>query len=225
MKRLISTLLCLLLVASLAACSTEKNTNPTDTADNTKATVIPSTPETSETNSPLFGEYYGNSYNNTILNIGISFPTDWILSTTAEVAELNKMDEQEMLTNFESHMKDAEVGYLLQASDPTGVSKVNLVLENLTLSDNSNITGAEYIELFKDTIKETLQDAGASNIILTPTSVQLGGRSYTVLTRSYMVDQMPFYQEQILFPLGNYMGILTLTGDTETILSRTYTLE
>ncbi len=224
MKRLFSILLCLLLIASLAACSDEKTTESTAT-DNTKATVIPSTPENTETNSPLFGEYYGNSYNNTLLNIGISFPTDWILTTTAELAQMNGVDEQDLLRDFESHMKDAEVGYLLQATDPTGISKVNLTLKNLALSGNSNITGTEYIELFKDTIKDELQDSGAANIILTPTSVQIGGRSYAVLTRSYMVDKMPFYQEQILFPLGNYMGILTLTGDTETILSRTYTLE
>ena len=138
---------------------------------------------------------------------------------------MNGIDEQEMLKDFETFMKDKELGYILQATDPTGVSKVNLTLENLALSGNSNITGTQYIELFKDSIKETLMDSGAANIILTPTSVQLGGRTYTVLTRSYMVDKMPFYQEQILFPLGNYMGILTLTGDTETILSRTYTLE
>ncbi|MBQ4569621.1 MAG: hypothetical protein IJA62_06180 [Ruminococcus sp.] len=224
MKRFFSIILCLLLIASLAACADEKATESPAT-DNTKATVIPSTPENTEENSPLFGEYYGNSYNNTLLNIGISFPTDWILTPTKEIAKMNGIDEQEMLKDFETFMKDKELGYILQATDPTGVSKVNLTLENLALSGNSNITGTQYIELFKDSIKETLMDSGAANIILTPTSVQLGGRTYTVLTRSYMVDKMPFYQEQILFPLGNYMGILTLTGDTETILSRTYTLE
>ncbi len=223
MKRICSLILCLLIIASLAACSGEKEPSTPDS--NKDTSVMPSTPETTEMNSPLFGEYYGNSYNNTIMNIGISFPTDWTLSATAELAEMNGVDEQDLLKDFESHMKDAEVGYLLQASDPTGVSKVNLVLKNLKLSGNSNITGAEYIELFKNSIKDELQNSGASNIILTPTSVQIGGRSHAVLTRSYMVESMPFYQEQILFPLGDYMGILTLTGDTETILSRTYTLE
>ena len=88
MKRFLSVLVCLLLIASLCACSEDKPAPSTDT-DTTKTTMLPSTPENTDTNSPLFGDYYGNSYSNTLLNIGISFPNDWTLLSTEAIAESN----------------------------------------------------------------------------------------------------------------------------------------
>ncbi len=224
MKRFFSTILCILMIASLAACSNNEPAT-TDNTNNTESTATTAyTPEVSESNSLLLGNCYGNSYNNTLMNIGISFPNDWILSTTAELAQMNNMEEQEMLTNFDSLMEESQVCYLLQASDPTGENNVNIVLDNLKLSDNANITGAEYIEITKETTKETLQQLGCANVMSNSTSVYIGGREYAVQRLSYMLEETPIYQEQIHFPLGNYMGILTLTGNTEDILSRIYPL-
>lgn len=222
MKRIFAAILCILFVASLASCSKDEPANNTSNTENTATTAF--TPEILENNSLLFGNYYGNSYNNTLMNIGISFPNDWTLSTTAELAGLNNMDEQEMLTNFDALMEEAQICYLLQASDSTGENIVNIVLDNLKISDNVNITGAEYIERTKDLTKESLQQMGCANIMLNKTSVHIGGREYAVQRLSYMLEEVPIYQEQIHFPLGNYMAIITLTGNTQEILSRIYSL-
>lgn len=222
MKRFLALIICLLMFASLCAC--DNGVTPFEEPQTREPVSLPA-PSVKES-SIVFGDYYGNSYNNISLNLGLSLPNEWTVSETSELAELNKMDEDKMLSDFESLMEDTQVAYLMFAQDSTGADNTNLIVENLKFSGNSGITPEEFIEMSADNTKAMLEQAGATDIELTPSSISFGGERHAVQILSYTLMDAHIYQEQILFPAGDdYMAILTITGNTETILSRIYPLE
>lgn len=220
MKKLIALFLAVLMLTGLVACGTD---NSSDTGSN-QETAVATESESALPNKMVFGDYYGNSYNNTFLSIGISFPNDWTLSTASELAEINGMDETEMTTDFANAMEDIQTAYILNAADSTGECNANIIVENLKLTGYSHITGAEYIELTKENTVSVLEAAGATDINLTVTSVTIGDKTYSVQILSYTLLETYINQTQIMLPAGDFMAILTLTGDTETILNRIYPL-
>lgn len=222
MKRIFALILGILMLAGLCAC--DNGVTSFEEAETREPVSIPA-PEIKES-SIVFGDYYGNSYNNTSLNLGISLPNDWTISTVSELAELNGMDEDEMLSDFESLMEDTQVAYLMFAQDSTGANNANLIVENIKMSGNSGMSSDDYQQLSGDVTKSMLEEAGAENVAVNPTSISFGGERYTAQTIAYSIEGISIYQEQIIFPAGeDFMAVLTLTGDTETIISRIYPLE
>ena len=222
MKRFLALIVCLLMFASLCAC--DNGVTPFEEPQTREPVSIPA--PTIKESSIVFGDYYGNSYNNTSLNLGLSLPDDWTVSETSELAELNGMDEEEMLSDFESLMENTQVAYLMFAQDSTGTNNAQLLVENLAVSGNSGISAEDYITLSESVTKTMLEQTGATDIELTPSSISFGYERYAAQIISYTLMDTYIYQEQILFPAGeDYMAILTITGDTETIISRIYPLE
>ncbi len=222
MKRLISLIMAVLMLASLCACAKNTTTTtPTNTEPNTEeATMSPSY----YVNNLVFGEHYDTSYSNESLKIGFSLPPEWSITNTTKLAEMNEMDEEEMIANFHQVMKDHETATMLYAESDDGASSIEIIAQNLEATGHKTITADEYMEIFEEPYRESLEEEGATDIIVAPSTVYISNIKHTVRLVSYTMDDKKVYQEQVLFPFTDYMVLVIMTGDTETILNRIYSL-
>lgn len=219
MKKLSALLLALFMFTGLCACSEKETSKPAD--------ITSPAPIETEANTPVtefdFGSVYDLSYSNTTMNIGISLPTGFVVTGSDKLAELNSLDETLMTTNLPEAMKDKAKAYIFVAMDNAG-TYMNIVAENLKISGNTFITGTEYFSLRAEETKKELEDMGAEDITLTPSNVYIAGTDHAVEIANYTLGGMECSETRIAFPAGNFMAVMTLKGDVDTILNRIYSL-
>ncbi len=215
MKKIFALLICIIMVLSLAACGS---------GDNTDTTTVPATTE-AQTPPPqfMFGTTYGTSYNNTTMGIGISLPSEFIITSTEELAEMNGFDEELMTTNLPEAMVNTLRAYIFVATDNAG-NYMNIIVENLQIPNTTFIAGSKYFEIYAEETKKEYEDMGATDVTLTPTKVTIAGMEHDVELINYTLDGIAACDTRISFPAGNFIAIMTLKGDTDLILNRTYSL-
>ncbi len=216
MKRLSALLLTVLLILSLCACSEKTTQSETENI-----------PLETEAQTPVtefeFGTTYGLSYNNETMGIGISLPSEFTVTSEDQLAELNGLDRTLMTTDLPAAMENTKRAYLFIAMDNAG-TYMNIVAENLKISGDTFITGTEYFSLRADETKKELEDMGAEDITLTPSNVYIAGTDHAVEIANYTLGGMACSETRIAFPTGNFMAVMTLKGDVDTILNRIYSL-
>lgn len=214
MKKITAFLMCILMVLSLTACGNEDTTTTTVPAASEEI-VIPTEFE--------FGSAYGTSYSNPTMGIGISLPSEFVITSNAELAKLNSFDEELMTTNLPEAMENTLRAYIFVAMDDAG-NYMNIIVENLKISGKTFITGLEYFENNTEDTKKDYEDMEAVDVTLTPSEVYIAGTRYDVELISYTLGGVSCTDTRIAFPAGNFMAVMTLKGDTSLILNRTYGL-
>ena len=205
--------------ASLCACGEENKTEATDAP--TVATMA-----TEEVYIPTafdFGKTYNTSYINRTLGIGLSLHEEWKLSTTAELAKRNGLDEALMVKDLPAAMGDKETACILSATGDED-SAVEIFVENISLTVGSDLTGEEYFEAKHDAIHEELEKIGAENVMMAPTSATIAHNAHDAIVIGYYIGEDPYLQYRIAFPEGDYMGIMVIKGEDDPILARIYSL-
>lgn len=218
MKRLSALLLTVVLILSLCACGEKSEVTQPET-ENISLETEAQTPVTEFE----FGTTYGLSYNNETMGIGISLPSEFTVTSEDQLAELNGLDRTLMTTDLPAAMENTKRAYLFVAMNNAG-TYMNVVAENLKLSGKTFITGKEYFELNNAEAVKDLEDMGATEITSTPSNITISGTLYDVEVMSYYLDDIACSETKIAFPAGNFMGVMTIKGDVDTIINRIYGL-
>lgn len=211
-------MLCIIMVLSLCACNEAENTAQTEsTTQPTEAEVLSPASEFD------FGSVYGKSYSNTTMGIGISLPSEFVITSTEELAKISSIDEELMTTNLPKAMENTLRAYIFAATDNAG-SYMNIIVENLRISNKAFIFGHEYFNIYSEEIKQEIEDMGGEDVTITPSKVTIAGTEHDVALINYTLSGDTCSETRIAFPSGNFIAIMTLKGDTSLILNRIYGL-
>lgn len=214
MKRILTLLLALSLMLSLAACTPARK--PTETeASKTGApeTEAPETeaPETENAGSAeIRGTVQNGVYENRLLNLRIACPEGWIIYDDQQIAQVNNITADVM--------KDSDVGELigkngqfmdLMAVSGTGGS-INLIIQpkQALLDAYSDL---QVFALSKETFKAQFKASGFEITEYEPVTMQVGGEERTVLHIIMSGNGVDMDEYQIWYRNNDtYMGVLTL---------------
>ena len=151
MKRIIATLLMLLMLLSLCACGkseSEIRGQVSDVAE-TPAEEEPAEEAVEEEAAEAqVGSVTGGRYESSFLGIGCELDENWVYASQEEMAELlgvtADMFEDE---SYAEAMKNADMFYDMYAIVADGTTSINVLVQNLGLIYGTVLSEEEYVEL------------------------------------------------------------------------------
>ncbi len=197
MKKILSVFLALLMVVLLVGCGIEEASNVDDVTNPAKAKISKGTIE-------------GDVYKNDFLGFSFTKPATWVYSTDEEIAEvMNVAVDQILGENFEKAMENNPATYDMMVVDMMTGTNVNLVYENLKKSFATNITEAQYFELFK----QQLENVEGITVSFSDDlkTVTLGETVFTKCVCETTMNGQTMTQIFYVSKNGGYMVIVTAT--------------
>lgn len=205
--RILSALLAILMLASLASCSakpergsiSDEETKPT--AEDTKADGV----------EYALPERSGNTYSSKSLGAKMTIDEGWVFSTDEEIAELNNIVLDAAGDNYVESLKKADMFYDMMAANETTGDNISVVFQNMGLIYGKVITAETYLNLSKTSVEDMLTEMGAENIESSIEKVQFAGKEEAALIVKSEISDMPIYQICIAKSCGDYMANVTIT--------------
>ena len=226
MKRILTLLMVLCLVLSLAACTPAQKPAQTETTAQTDApnTDAPDTdaPETNapDTNAPgesrIHGTVEGNAYINEALNLRIARPSGWTFFSEEQIAERNNMT-LEFLKGTDAEELLAKNGQMIDmmVQDAAG-SNANLVIQP-NQAGLSAYSDQQVFELSESTYRSQMGTAGMEITEYETQTCTFLGEEKTMLRMVLKVGESELTEYQIwLRDNPDYMAVLTVTLMDET---------
>lgn len=223
MKRFLALALTLLMLLSLAACGEEKRSSKKDKKEKTTTTVTETTPDVEPTNDIVLptgntaesgltcGTLAGNTYENDYFGFGINVPSSWTTKSQSEIATLNGTDAATMQNDFESVAGKMQTSYLFYSIDNSTGNNLNVVIENLGLTNNKGMTGDEYLNAAKALLESTYESMGAENVEMEISTIAIDKNTYSCMEASLTMEGAEMSQLVLVVPANDYMAVITFT--------------
>ncbi len=222
MKKLISILLALALLAALAACS---DPDPSDSPDITDPALVNGGPaQVDEPETLQRGVQEGTEYTNRILKIGCSFGEPWVYLDDEGLAEqnnltVNTLTDKELITSLEGNGYFMDMGVGI----PDSETQVSLLLENMRLHFNGAITEEEYMRRSEDGVRTGLEANGAENIYYKTGFMEFCGADHAYAEVSSEIGGRTMYQKVVAISSYDVMAVVSVTSDDPEQLEEAFT--
>lgn len=213
--KILSAILAVLMLASLASCSkepergsitNEDTSGSSDTSSSSNDTTVP------EYSVPV---HEGNTYSSSTLGAKITLDEGWVFSTDEEIAELNNVVLDIAGEDYADQLKDANMIYDMMAANETTGDNISINLQNMGLMFGKVITPETYINLSISSVEDMLSQMGAENIQSSVEKVEFAGKEETALLVKSEINGVPMYQMCVAKTCGNYMANVTITAILE----------
>ena len=213
--RLISIVLCLVMLLSLAACgksdvrgSVEPGSEPENSAK----------PVTAEEVTYESGSTEGGVYTNEFIGIGCQLDESWIYFSDAEIAELSGI-MQETIDNEDVNklLESGQQVIDMYATTLEGLATISISIQDLGVLYGATLDEEAYVENAMESTIEALGDSGVTNVNLEKTSAEFAGAERTALFITGSFSEMPIYEEIICIKKGKYMAFITLCSFNEDV--------
>lgn len=222
MKKLISILMCVVLVFSLAACTGVKNNDADTTVPD--ASIIKQTTEKPETTEakPVEkkisrGIVSENVYTSEFLSVTFEKPEEWIYATDEEMAQLVDLGQDIIeLNSLEKMLSETATVYDMSASDDKGNS-VMICYENTMLTALREITEDEFEQQLKVNLAKV---EGYDYEYVSSEDVTLGEGEFKKIVFTVTVENITLSQAYYIKVIGKYAASVIITstdGEIETM--------
>ena len=226
MKKIVSLLLSILFILTLASCegeSTEKTTGENDSADESLSYEENESGEPETPPATIFtdgkiarGVIEDKVFTNTSTGVRFRISDSWQYLTDEEIA--NKFDISLSLldrTVFENTVAEMSVMYDMVAIDTDTNAQVVVAYENIALTYGKDATEEEYFEELKKQLESTVLEITFSDKIKTE---RLNGNTYKKMETTNTTDGYSRTQTYYVRPIGDYFCTILITtiGDNQT---------
>lgn len=220
MKKVISLLLALAMVMSLAACGSG------DSGENTTAATTAATEATTEAttqateaeidSSEVIGSVEGNTYTNEFLGLTCTLDDSWTILSVEELAELNgavaELTTDEDLAELLSESGTVQDFYAMAQE---GLYTLNITVEDLGLLYGITMSEDDYIGQSGDALVSGLESIGMTDVVVTPTPVTVAGEEHAGMTISASYMGVNAYETIACVKVGNYMATICAASYVE----------
>lgn len=205
MKKFLKVLLLSVMALTFAACGNDK----ADEAAISRGT-------TTET-----------AYENEFVGIGWKLLDGWTFATTEQMEQMNALVLDMLEGDIDANLAEGSVFCDLYAADING-SNLNIQFEKLNTVNSILVTEESYLEISLDTLKQTYESMGYTDVSLSLTTAKIGDNEQPAITSNCTYQGITVYQKMAVIKEGNYMCIITASSLTEAqtndILASFYTL-
>lgn len=220
MKRIIASLLVLLLLAAMTACvgpnpsTTPGKTDPDTTTVPTTTvppTTVPPTTAAPEKEDPFIGETVNNVYTNGFLGITCQLDAQWTVLNKEQIAQqmgtTSDRLNNDAMTNA---MENGTVFTVFSAQKLSGQLNMNITLEKLSLVNGVLLDEESYIKISKDQLAPALESMGLENVTVETAKIQFAGEEHHGLRIHGTIQGIDFYEELVCIKNGNYIASVTV---------------
>ena len=211
MKKIICSLLAILMLLSLCACGS--------TSDSTDirgeiigGNTVPVATDPVETESPekepafSFGKAANNTYKNDFLGIGCTLPEDWAFYSEQQILEMNNIVGEYLDEDAAMLMANANIIYDMMAIKESDGSSVSVNLEKLTAAQLDALDVKALLEAQIEIIEITYANMGYSDVQIVSEKVTVDGKEFDSLHITANIQGVSFYTTAFAFPKGDYLA-------------------
>lgn len=187
-----------------------------DSSSSSESEISSSTPESStpETNGKFaHGKMDGNVYTSEFLGFKAEFADGWMLMTEDVLAQYNGIDDMSD-ENVNKVLDTNAMSYEMMAAKDE-VTNVNIVIENLNLTNGGNLISAEdYIDAVLPNLEAQFK-AAAENVEVKKSTASFLGSEVACINTKLTVEGVDKAQCIIPMSKGAYIANITFTGVSE----------
>lgn len=231
MKKIIAILLSMLMLASLAACSSD--TTPSwekdreddsndivivdeeDEEDDEDDVITVDDDDSSIDTSGMFipGTNTATSYRNEYLGIGADFDYGWIIYAGEDLNSQNGISEDLTGDELIEKLNSTYVFYDLLALPTDGNPNVNIAIENLPMANAGNLTTLEYLNIVSSSIESSLLSSGYDEVsAIEQTTATFAGEQCAALLISGKANGNTICQYMVFTKVDKLMVLITVTA-------------
>ncbi len=174
------------------------------------------------------GSATGSVYKSDFLGLTFTAPEGWVFSTDEEIRELNQITEEYYGEELAEQLKEANIVYDMNASDPTNGSSANINLEKFSALQIATMDIKATMEAQKSALISTYENMGFTNTVVEYKKVTVDGKSFDGMQLTSEISGVAFYATIFSFKKGNYLATVTvgcLQTDTIADLLDCFTVE
>lgn len=164
------------------------------------------------------GTAEGLVYTSDYLEFKAELAEGWEFAADSDLAQANGVDDMSD-DNAAKALKSRGVLYEMMAAKDNGTSNVNLVIENLDVTQlGRKLTSEQYVDLALPSITSQYSAAGLTDVEAEKSSVSFLGSETACINTTVRNDGSELHQTMIPVNKGSYMLIVTFTApDTDGI--------
>lgn len=198
MKKVISLLLCAVMLVSFVGCAANNATgdNSTDKGNNTKVELSR-------------GKIEGDVYKSEYLGLEFTKPSSWVYSTDEEIAASMNLGADMLGDKFKEAVEKNPSVYDMMVVDSLTRTNINISYENLAKSMSTNITEEQYI----DAVKKQFASITSMSVKFSDKveKVKLGEQEYTKITATTTASGVSMTQVYYVRKIDKYMSLVIAT--------------
>jgi hypothetical protein len=161
----------------------------------------------------MLGILEGDTYTNEFLGLSFTAGSGWVFANSAEMAQMLGMSPDAFAPeNFDRTVSTAGVAMVMYAASGDGLANVNIVLEDLVRSNAQDITEEQYVQLTKDIVVGTLENAGAENLAYENGEILFAGTAHHAIALQGTIAGLDVYEAQVYIKCGSYMACVTVAS-------------
>lgn len=217
MKKLISLILCSVLIFTLAACSGNENTNKETTTDadvNLSETTEKETEQEESKKTVARGTITEDVYTNEFAEFTFTKPSTWIYLTDEEISEqINAGQDVLDLNSIEQALLEKSTLYDMAAMDSFG-NNVLICYENTMISGFKKVTAEEYLELLDNSLKSL---PGYDYVMIEKADIKFGDTEFKKAVYEVTVEGAEMTQAYYVRAIDKYIVGAIVTATTKDI--------
>lgn len=218
MKKLISIVLCLLILFATVSCSADNGSQKGDGAGQSASTADADNNITKAPADELveLGTVDGRRYENTFVGIGTKLPEAWEYYSETQLKKLNNCAEDMPEDEYIAKVSKATAVIDMYAFHKNGTGTIEVTMEKIPEKDLSTFKLEDYYEKYKSAYETYYKDMGYKDIAFTTESISFSGHDATALkmTAKDTLDT-DVYQIFVAGLKGNYCYCISLTSFEE----------
>ena len=202
MKKVLATLLAMVMLLSMAACGSEDVRGvQSDNKNNTE----PNEPEFS------MGAVSGLTYENEFIGIGCKLNDQWSFSTDEEIREMNNATAEMAGEEFQDIIQNASVIYDMHAVHSNEMDNIIVSLEKVNPLQLVGLDLEDNFEALLPTMQEAFENIGYTDIKFDIGTVTIEGKEFTTLYVNAVIAGYEVYQATIAIKCSGYLASISVT--------------
>lgn len=207
MKKLLSGMLVLMLMLSLAACGEQ----------DIRGTKTDSSSNTGESEFSV-GKVDGLVYENAFIGIGCKLDSNWTFSSDEEIRQINNIAADIIGEEYQQTLENAEIVYDMAAVHVNGLDNINVNLQKANPQQLAALDLNAHYETQFDMLRDAFENMGYTNIRLEVGQVTIGGENLPVLFNRADIGAYTICQVCIAIKCNGYLANVTVSTFDETTL-------
>lgn len=237
MKKSLAVLLILVLVFSLAACSTdsepvgqitgENEQTATDNDANTETSEDESLPQDEQADLPFsLGTTSGTTYENKTLGIGIRLDNSWTFTKRERLAQLIGQTTEYLSEDVAKMPESDNYVYDMLAVAAGGSTNILIFYENMGTLYGALVDEGTYVNRAIKVLETSLSKSAMTLISADKTTYTIEGKSFVGIKVHSQAKGVDIYHAMLCIEVGNYMSSTIITthfaDNTSEILKNFY---
>ena len=98
------------------------------------------------------------------------------------------------------------------AESPDSSSNVYVAMENLVLSDSTDLDENKQADLYENELKATVEELQGENLVVTRGIAHIGEDDHPAVNLEYDYSDLHIFQRGVFIKEGNYLACITITS-------------